>query len=67
MMCTSPVEELFKSVNAPNIRYIHEKEKQNIGYKRNRLNREARGAIIVAMDDDDYYPPERVFYCCKGI
>jgi glycosyltransferase involved in cell wall biosynthesis len=57
---TSPVEELFKSVAAPNIRYIHEKEKQNIGYKRNRLNREARGAIIVAMDDDDYYPPERV-------
>jgi len=57
---TTPVEELFKSVAAPNIRYIYEKEKQNIGHKRNRLNREARGDIIVAMDDDDYYPPERV-------
>lgn len=45
----------------PNIRYIQcSGEKQTIGAKRNRLNDEARGDIIVAMDDDDYYPPERV-------
>lgn len=43
-----------------NFRYLREEEKKNIGAKRNRLNREARGEIIVAMDDDDYYPPERV-------
>ena len=35
-------------------------EKLTIGEKRNRLNDEAIGSIIVAMDDDDYYPPERV-------
>ena len=57
---SEPVEELFKKLNIPNIRYIHEEEKQNIGVKRNRLNKEAKGQIIVAMDDDDYYPPERV-------
>lgn len=43
-----------------NIRYFSSDEKLNIGAKRNRLHREARGEILVAMDDDDYYPPERV-------
>jgi glycosyltransferase involved in cell wall biosynthesis len=46
----------------PNIRYICLDEKLNIGAKRNRLNDEAKGDIIIAMDDDDYYPPERVAY-----
>jgi glycosyltransferase involved in cell wall biosynthesis len=44
----------------PNIRYIRSHDRLRIGAKRNRLNQEARGQIIVAMDDDDYYPPERV-------
>lgn len=44
----------------PNLRYIRLPEKLNIGAKRNRLNQEARGEILVAMDDDDYYFPERV-------
>ena len=57
---TEPVEELFKNLPFPNVRYIYSEEKQNIGYKRNMLNRESKGDIIIAMDDDDYYPPERV-------
>jgi glycosyltransferase involved in cell wall biosynthesis len=44
----------------PFIRYIELDEKLTIGAKRNRLNDEAKGQIIVAMDDDDYYPPCRV-------
>jgi glycosyltransferase involved in cell wall biosynthesis len=58
----SSVEDLFieASKEIPNIRYIRKNEKMRIGAKRNELNREAKGAIIVAMDDDDYYPPERV-------
>jgi len=44
----------------PNIRYIYLDEKVNIGEKRNLLNKEARGDIIVCMDDDDYYSPYRV-------
>lgn len=56
------VQDLFELVThqLPNIRYIHSHDKLRIGAKRNFLNREARGSIIVAMDDDDYYPPERV-------
>jgi glycosyltransferase involved in cell wall biosynthesis len=59
------VRDLFDNLKLPNIRYIYEEEKQNIGVKRNRLNKEANGDIIIAMDDDDYYPPERVSYVVK--
>jgi glycosyltransferase involved in cell wall biosynthesis len=56
------VEDLFRVIidQLPNIRYIHLYKKMRIGAKRNLLNKEARGKIIIAMDDDDYYPPERV-------
>jgi glycosyltransferase involved in cell wall biosynthesis len=56
------VDDLFAEAakKIPNIRYIPLDEKITIGEKRNRLNDEAKGSIIVAMDDDDYYPPERV-------
>jgi len=51
-------DEAAKSI--PNIRYIQHPTKLLIGAKRNILNREAKGEIIVAMDDDDFYFPERV-------
>jgi glycosyltransferase involved in cell wall biosynthesis len=56
------VEDLFieASKTIPNIRYIRVDKKMRIGAKRNMLNKEAKGDIIVAMDDDDYYPPNRV-------
>lgn len=44
----------------PTINYIRSEDKCSLGEKRNRMNREAKGEIIVAMDDDDYYYPERV-------
>jgi glycosyltransferase involved in cell wall biosynthesis len=54
------VGDIFLSADIPNIRYIPLEEKLRIGVKRNRLNTEATGQIIIAMDDDDYYPPDRV-------
>jgi glycosyltransferase involved in cell wall biosynthesis len=59
---SEPVEHLFKNVKKvfPNFKYIYNEEKLNIGAKRNRLNKESTGSIIVAFDDDDYYPPQRV-------
>jgi glycosyltransferase involved in cell wall biosynthesis len=59
---SDPVGDLFNGLSLPNIRYIYNGVKQKIGYKRNRLNELARGHIVVAMDDDDYYPPERVHH-----
>ena len=59
---TEPVGEMFLALTKglPNIRYIREETKQLIGAKRNRLNKEAKGDILVCMDDDDYYSSERV-------
>lgn len=56
------VKDLFDEAlsRLPFIKYIALDEKLTIGAKRNRLNQEAKGAIIIAMDDDDYYPPCRV-------
>jgi glycosyltransferase involved in cell wall biosynthesis len=56
------VEDLFIEAQKtlPNIRYVRLDEKLRIGAKRNVLNSLATGDIIVAMDDDDYYPPTRV-------
>lgn len=59
---TDCVEDVFEEAKKkiPSIRYIRLESKFLIGAKRNILNREANGDILVAMDDDDYYSPERV-------
>jgi glycosyltransferase involved in cell wall biosynthesis len=59
---TEPIghEFLEYTEGLPNIRYIRLEEKLNIGAKRNRLNQEAKGSIIISMDDDDWYSPERI-------
>ena len=64
---SDPVEDIFKehANKLPMLRYIRETTKMTIGAKRNRLNQEAKGDIIIAMDDDDYYPPERVAHVVR--
>jgi len=59
---TEPVEAIFmdEADDLPNIKYIREYSKMSIGAKRNRLNALVRSPLIVAWDDDDYYPPDRI-------
>jgi glycosyltransferase involved in cell wall biosynthesis len=52
---------------AMNIRYFASDIKLNIGVKRNFLNNAARGSVIVCMDDDDYYMPERVSHAVQTL
>jgi len=59
------VKDVFDGLTVPNVRYIRLNEKLLIGAKRNILNREAKGSILVAMDDDDYYCPKRVSHVVK--
>ena len=56
------VEDLFTEAKKwiVNLRYIRLQSKMLIGAKRNRMHREAKGDILVSMDDDDFYFPERV-------
>ena len=37
----------------------------NLGKKRNLMHEKAKGDIIVYMDDDDYYPPDRVSHAVE--
>lgn len=53
--------------NEDNVRYIKLDEKMKLSDKRNKLNKLAKGEIIVAMDDDDYYPPDRVSHAVTNI
>jgi glycosyltransferase involved in cell wall biosynthesis len=57
-----PIGDLLESAkdSLPTLNYIFSDEKMTIGEKRNRLNKEAKGDILIAMDDDDFYFPERV-------
>jgi glycosyltransferase involved in cell wall biosynthesis len=55
---TDPIEDLVKDI--PQIKYYKFTEKMCLGKKRNICHEMSKGDIIVNMDDDDYYPPERV-------
>jgi glycosyltransferase involved in cell wall biosynthesis len=52
------VEDLF--INVPGVKYYRYDEKLKLGRKRNIMHEKCKGDIIVYMDDDDYYPPDRV-------
>ena len=52
------VEDLFKGVEG--VKYFRYEEKIKLGRKRNLMHEKASGDILVYMDDDDFYPPERV-------
>lgn len=55
---TDDVGDLFEGVEC--VKYFYQKEKMKLGKKRNYMHSKAKGDIIVYMDDDDYYPPDRV-------
>jgi len=57
---TDKIEDLIESSNIPQIKYFKQERKMPLGEKRNYMHKQAKGSIIVYMDDDDYYPPERV-------
>ena len=42
------------------VKYFEYDEKMPLGKKRNIMHKKSKGDILVYMDDDDYYPPERV-------
>lgn len=55
---TDKIEDLVSHI--PQVRYLKYDNKLTLGQKRNICNDSAKGDIIIYMDDDDYYPPERV-------
>ena len=49
------------------IQYIHDKQKSMLWEKRNKLNELSTGDIIVCMDDDDIYFPDRVSHAVSTL
>lgn len=62
---TDPVGDLLQPITG--VRYIRLEERMSLGRKRNFINGCAKGDILVYMDDDDYYPPERVAHAVDTI
>jgi glycosyltransferase involved in cell wall biosynthesis len=62
---SDPIEDMIK--NHPNVKYFKYDKKMTLGKKRNIMHEKAKGEIIVYMDDDDFYPPERVSHAVERL
>lgn len=64
---TDKVRDLIEASGIKQIRYFEVAEKMTLGAKRNYMHSFVKGTIIVYMDDDDYYPPERVSHAVEKL
>ena len=55
---TDKIKDLVSDISQ--VKYFEYDEKMPLGKKRNIMHQKSKGDILVYMDDDDYYPPERV-------
>lgn len=62
---TDSIEDLVK--NIPMVKYFRYNEKLKLGEKRNIMHQKTKGEILVYIDDDDYYPPERVSHAVETL
>ena len=62
---TDKIKDLIEASNIPQIRYFEIDKKLTLGAKRNYMHKHVKGSIVVYMDDDDYYPPERVSHAVE--
>jgi glycosyltransferase involved in cell wall biosynthesis len=64
---TDKIKDLVEESNIEQIRYFEIQDKMMLGAKRNFMHKQCRGSIIVYMDDDDYYPPDRVSHAVEKL
>jgi len=65
---TDKVEDIFAPyVEIYNIKYFKYDNKMTLGKKRNLAHEKCSGDIIAYMDDDDYYPPERITHAVETL
>ena len=62
---TDKIEDLVSHI--PQVKYFKYDKKFSLGKKRNITNEKAKGDIIIYMDDDDYYPPERISHAVSTL
>lgn len=64
---TDRIRDLVERSGITQIKYFEMPKKVSLGEKRNYMHSKATGTIIVYMDDDDYYPPERVSHAVEKL
>ncbi len=64
---TDKIKDLIEAADIPQIRYFQLEEKLLLGAKRNYMHDKCKGSIIVYMDDDDYYPPDRISHAVEKL
>ena len=66
---TDKIQDLIAAVSSeiPQIKYFPLPKKITLGAKRNFMHEKTKGSIIVYMDDDDYYPPDRVEHAVERL
>jgi glycosyltransferase involved in cell wall biosynthesis len=62
---TDPIGDLVSCI--PQVKYVRLETKHTIGKKRNRTHELSKGDILVYMDDDDYYPPNRISHAVESL
>jgi glycosyltransferase involved in cell wall biosynthesis len=62
---TDKIEDLVKDI--PQVKYFKYDTKMTLGQKRNIMHEKALGQFIIYMDDDDFYPPERVSHAVETL
>jgi glycosyltransferase involved in cell wall biosynthesis len=64
---TDPIGDLVQNITFVTIKYIRVETKMPLGEKRNYMHSHCSGDVLVYMDDDDYYPPERISHAVETL
>ena len=62
---TDPIGDLVEVID--NVKYFYYSDKMLLGKKRNLMHSKCAGDIILYMDDDDYYPKDRVSHSVETL
>lgn len=62
---TDPIGDLV--ANDDYVKYFYYPEKMLLGKKRNLMHKKCSGDIIIYMDDDDYYPKDRISHAVETL
>jgi len=60
---SDPIGDLVSHI--PQVKYFYYENKMLLGKKRNEMHKRSKGDILVYMDDDDYYPPQRISHAVE--
>lgn len=62
---TDKIKDLVSHL--PYVKYFEYETKMSLGKKRNLMHEKSKGEILVYMDDDDYYPVDRVSHAVETL